>query len=157
MRQATGATWTLQLVIVFTLLFVGYIVLTLNYSRTIKTKNEVISIIEKYDGITDESIKLVNNFLITSNYDAKGTCEQKEGVYGVRILDGSRNSIEVADGSNNYYYCIRKYNGAGKTNYYQVALFYKFNIPVLGDISSFSIKGSTSNFQSYDNLPSISN
>lgn len=157
MRQTVGATWTLQLVVVFILLFVGYIVLTLNYSRTIKIKNEMISIVEKYDGITNQSIGLLNNFLVSSNYNAKGTCENKQGVYGVKILEEGRNTIEEADGTNSYYYCIRKYEGANKTNYYQITLFYKFNLPVIGDLSNFSVKGSTSNFQSHDRLPSISN
>ena len=42
MRQTIGGTWLLQLVIVFIILFVGFIILTLNYSKTVTLKNELI-------------------------------------------------------------------------------------------------------------------
>ena len=45
MRQTIGGTWLLQLMILFILLFVGFIILTLNYSQTINIKNEVITMV----------------------------------------------------------------------------------------------------------------
>ena len=41
----------MQLVIIFTLIFVAFISLTINYTRAFKTKNELVSMIEKYEGI----------------------------------------------------------------------------------------------------------
>ena len=85
MRQTIGQTWIIQLVIVFILLFVGYIVLTLNYSRTVKLKNEITFIIEKYEGLNDYSIGLVNEYLSTNGYSASGYCGTSKtgmGVYG---------------------------------------------------------------------------
>ena len=46
--------------------------------------------------------------------------------------------------------CIKKYDGANTSNYYQITVFYKFNLPVIGNASGFTVKGSTSNFQSND-------
>jgi len=152
MRQTFGGTWTLQLMILFILVFVGYILLTLDYSRTIKVKNEAISIIEKYNGLNDTSITALNTFLSTSGSYTTGVCENEDGVYGSKSLDTNfaSNTLEKADGSREYYYCIRKYPGTGKTNYYQLTLFYRFNLPVLGDIAAFKAIGSTSNFDSDD-------
>ncbi len=148
MRQSVGGTWTLQLVILFILIFVGYIILTLNYSRTIKVKNETISIIEKYNGLNEDSIAAINKFLSISNQTTMGYCKSDAGVYG--STDLYTNVLEPADSSKKYYYCISKFPGTGRTNYYQVTLFYRFNLPVIGSLSNFSVKGSTSNFESND-------
>ena len=55
MRQTIGGTWILMLVIIFILLFSAFIILTLNYSRTVRVKNE-----------------LRNNVSLTSSQDKAG-------------------------------------------------------------------------------------
>ena len=72
MRQTIGATWVFQLVIIFTLIFAAYIALTINYSKSFRIKNEVISIVEKSQGFTDNGIRLVNNYLLSSGYRTMG-------------------------------------------------------------------------------------
>ncbi|CDF11556.1 unknown [Mycoplasma sp. CAG:776] len=152
MRQTIGGTWLLQLMILFILLFVGFIVLTLNYSRTVKIKNELINMFEKYEGLNDASIELVNNYLLYTGYDVEGVCvpngDSETGVYGA--LDLNSTKLEPAREGEKYYYCVKKYKGANTTNYYQITIFYKFNLPIIGDTSSFTIKGTTSNFQAQD-------
>ncbi|MDE5540033.1 MAG: hypothetical protein K2J20_06060 [Bacilli bacterium] len=148
MRQAIGGTWLIQLMILFILLFAGYIILTMNYSKTIKVKNEVVSIIEKYEGINSRSIELINSYLMASGYLTMGTCQSGAGIYG--NSDYTTAVLEEAQAGKKYYYCIKKYKGANITNYYQVTVFYRFNLPVLGDISSFMVKGTTLNFQATD-------
>ena len=148
MRQTIGGTWLLQLMLLFNLLFVGFIILTLNYSKTIKLKNEMINMIEKYEGLNQDSIKLVNNFLSSSGYVVTSKCEAAPGNYGAVSLQSSVLE-EVQEGSK-YYYCVKKYKGANISNYYQITVFYKFNLPIIGDTSKFSIKGTTNNFQNHD-------
>lgn len=143
MRQTIGSTWLLQLMILFILLFVGFIILTLNYSKVIKVKNEVVSIIEKYEGLNENSISLVNRYLSTSGYATTGKCEEKEGVYGALTLDGD--SLKKVDANSTYFYCVKKYQGQNTSKYYQVVLFYKFNLPVIGNASSYTVKGTTTN------------
>lgn len=152
MRSTIGGTWLLGLMIVFIMLFVGFIVLTINYSRTVRIKNEMIDMVEKYEGLNSESIELVNNYLRYTGYDVEGVCvtegESETGVYGSLDLTGT--NLEPAREGVRYYYCIKKYDGANTSNYYQITIFYKFNLPVIGNTSGFTIKGSTSNFQSND-------
>ncbi len=150
MRQSIGGTWLLQLMIVFILLFSGFIILTLNYSRTVKTKNELINMFEKYEGLNTNSIELVNNYLTYTGYSTTGECVDTStpGVYGA--LDLSGRSLETARPDVEYYYCVRKYDGANTTHYYQITIFYKLNLPIVGDISTFSVRGSTSNIISSD-------
>ena len=80
MRQTIGGTWIMQLMILFILLFVGFIILTLNYSKTVKVKNEVVSMFEKYEGLNEESIKLVNEFLLASGYAGMGECNKNKDI-----------------------------------------------------------------------------
>ena len=157
MRQTIGGTWLLQLMIFFILLFVGFIILTLNYSKTVKMKNEVLTIIEKYEGLNEQSIGLINNFLVTSGYSVTGVCvnEDTAGVYGALALQVGNDislGLERAQAGEKYYYCVKKYDGANTSNYYQVTLFYRFNLPIIGDTSRFTIKGTTTNFQSSDSI-----
>ena len=70
MRESIGSTWILQLIIVFILLFVSFLTLSLSYSKSYKVKNETLSVIEKYEGLTQDSVSIINNYLI-HNIDIK--------------------------------------------------------------------------------------
>ena len=64
MRESIGGTWLIGLVITFMLLFVAYLTVMINYSTAFKNKNEVVSIIEKYEGLSSgdtSSIGIINN------------------------------------------------------------------------------------------------
>lgn len=138
------------LMITFIFLFVAFIILTINYSKTIRVKNEVVSIIEKYEGLNDTSVALINNYLRYSGYNATGVCTTsvKRGVYGGLSL--SSTNLEQARPGAKYYYCIQKYRGIKSTTYYQVGVFYKFNLPIIGTAAGFNVRGTTSNFLDSD-------
>ncbi len=147
MRQTFGGTWLMQLMILFILLFVAFIVLSLNYSKTVRIKNQVIGIIEKYEGLNDKSLEIVNSYLVSTNYGVTGVCTKdssQQGLYGALSLDN--NSLEEARPNVKYYYCIKKYRGANTSRYYQLTVFYKFNLPVVGDRGRFMVKGTSTNF-----------
>ena len=59
-----------RLTIIFMLIFVAFLSLSLNYTKAFKIKNEIITTIEKYEGLTSSesktspgSIKIINNYL----------------------------------------------------------------------------------------------
>lgn len=150
MKSASSSTWLLGLVLGFILLFTAYIILTINYSKTVRIKNEMISMVEKYEGLNTNSVQLVNNYLASINYNMKGECtdDNNSGVYGADNLQAT--SLVEAQSGEKYYYCVKKYKGVGTTRYYQVAIFYKFNLPVVGATGNFAVRGVTGNFQSKD-------
>lgn len=152
MRQTIGGTWLLGIMILFILLFVGFIILTLNYARAVRLKNEIVSIVERYEGLNENSLELVNNYLSYNTYSLMGNCTGDtavQGVYGATSLENAE--LEEARPGANYYYCVSKHDGTNTTNYYQITIFYKFNLPIIGDAGRFTIRGTTSNFQSNDN------
>lgn len=149
MRESYGTMWIMGLVLIFTLLFSSFLAVSISYSKSFKVKNEVLNFIEKQEGLTDNAVKLINDYLRNSGYKQKGVCE--EGWTGIKDISsgsGSRSTKEVADGKDKYYYCVKKErisDGAHPFKaYYKVKLFYKFELPVIGDMFNFQVDGQTS-------------
>lgn len=142
MRETIGGTWITQLVIVMMFVFVAFLALSINYSKAFRVKNQVISIIEKNEGIDNETIKMINNYLRNNNQVQTGKCPS--GYYGVNL---SSNTYELANNSKKYSYCFAKISSKtlnfSKRAYYDIKLFLKFNLPVVGDIYTFKIDGET--------------
>lgn len=149
MRETIGTTWIFQLVIAFILIFASYLAIMTNYAKAFKSKNEVVSIIEKYEGLTSGGLKgigIVNNYLSASGYHSKGACTA--GYYGaVRLDDFTPSAFEYVDNNNNkkYYYCVQKvtFTGTKVKSYYNVVLFFNLDLPVLGQLFTFRATGST--------------
>ena len=144
MREAYGGTWITGLVILFTFVFSAFLALSINYSKAFRVKNEVLSILEKKGGATDEAITLINNYLENNNYHLVGDC--KDFDYGVKA-QANDGKIGTAAKGTKYSYCISKIKSKGPNfqdrAYYEVKLFFKFNLPVIGDIFTFDVKGQT--------------
>ncbi len=147
MRESIGGTWLLQLVIVFMLIFVGFLALTINYTKVFKLKNEMLTMIEKYEGVKDESLKIINNYLKANNYGTMHKCDPNINEYGMASLDNTE--LEKVDSNKKYFYCIGKESTKsphlGNRSKYHVKLFLRFNLPIVGDLITFTISGSSIN------------
>lgn len=152
MREAIGGSLLFQIVIVFLLLFAGYICLAINYSKAFKVKNEVVDIIERDGSLEKSTIVKINAYLSESGYFSSGTCPSntegsKSNWFGYSTNETDVNTVSpTVNGVGNY--CIKEMivnaedGGIGK-KYYQVKLFFKFEIPVFGDLFNFSVSGDT--------------
>lgn len=111
------------------------------------------------------TLQAINAYLHGSGYKVKGSCETKNSDdgkwYGINTLDylSKINPEEVRSKTKKYFYCVTKhrshYSGDHRlnANYYEIRLFFKLDIPVLGDIFTFKIEGTTNDiYQSDDNL-----
>lgn len=145
MRESIGASWLFGLIIGITMMFVGYLIVMINYSTVFKVKNEVVSIIEKYEGLTTTSktgsIWIINKYLVNSAYRATGKCPN--GWYGEENIDDSSYGKLTQNNSSNNYYCVNYVNTGSNTGYFEVKLFLKMDIPVLGRLGAFQINGQT--------------
>ena len=148
MRESIGTTWMFSIIIAFTIIFSAFLVLTLSYSKVYKMKNEITSILEKYEGLTPTSAKIINDYIRNSNYRTRGHCQDESlkstmssYSYGLDNLD--YNTLEKANDDETYYYCLNyRHTHSGKI-VYKVTLFYDFNLPILGKIFKYSIIGET--------------
>ena len=68
MKAVSESTWTFQMIIFFMLIFACFLTLVLSYNKAYIIKNRMLSIVEKYEGITSESLKIING----SNVGAAG-------------------------------------------------------------------------------------
>lgn len=146
MRQAIGSTWILQLVIIFMLIFVAFLALSINYTQAFQIKNELTTMIEKYEGVSDGeegTLSIINNYLTYNNYRVMGKCEI--GDFGANNLSNP-SLVEVEEGER-YYYCVRKIDDSTSTlpnrAKYRIRIFFHFSLPVLGDLFTFSVEGTT--------------
>jgi len=146
MRESITGSWEFTIIIIFVLMFTAYLTVAISYYKTFKCKNDVISIIEKKEGINSKSITTINNYLIANNYGSKGRCDA--GYYGATSLQSTGNLEYVSDGdTTKYYYCIQKTSGYSREkpgrSYYDVKLFFSLSLPVIGDIIDFDATGTT--------------
>ena len=72
MREVSGSTWVFQLMIIFILIFACFLCLVINYSKAYQVKNEMLSIIEEYEGVSSTSEEIINNYLQGNAYLAVG-------------------------------------------------------------------------------------
>lgn len=149
MREVSGSTWTFQIIIIFIFIFACFLTLVLNYSKAFTVKNEMISILEKYEGATNESLTIINNYLKENGYKTVSYCP--DGWHGAINLDGGASSVEEADPNKKYYYCFIEGSATGQiyTNgktFNQIKVFYKFNLPFIGELVTFQVRGRTNSY-----------
>lgn len=142
MRETIGSTWIYQLVIVFILIFVSFLILSLSYSKAYKNKNEVIDIIERNEGVNKETVGTINNYLFYNGYRIKNYCPRENGWLGSTDIEKSK-ALSVANPGTKYYYCVRRRAGSKNMVYYEVKIFFKFNLPIVQNVGTFTIDGST--------------
>ncbi|MBQ8659295.1 MAG: hypothetical protein IJ475_00445 [Bacilli bacterium] len=168
MKESIGNMWLIGLMVTFILIFVAYIIVTIDYNRTYKMKNEILTIIEKKHGITNytgvpgtssitgESVTVnsgtlqtINAFLYGSAYDMKGKCPKSETGkvtwYGVDNIENTNALVPTSQASldKNYYYCFARYDIKGSKTYYRIRIFFRLDFPVIGDLLKFDVDGTT--------------
>ena len=107
------------------------------------------------------ALRTINAYLANSNYKAKGTCDPEDGISGQKwigikelkydnISTGNYGTIlEYSPAeTKSYHYCISRFK-TGRVNeyyssaFYEVQLFYKFEIPVLRELLPVRVVGIT--------------
>ena len=155
MREAIGGTWLFQIVIVFILLFTGFMCLSINRSKAFRVKNQIIETIESYNGID-----------LNKEYEEGGTGAIVDIVSYIK--DNSYRTVGVSPGNEykcfnrdgkstntNPVFCIEAVSASDKSGisddykeltnmvYYRVVVFYQLDLPVFHDLFNFRVVGAT--------------
>ena len=150
MREAIGGTWIFQIVIVFILLFTGFMCLSINRSKAFSVKDKIIQTLQSYNGVNEEAITDIVDYIKENSY-------RTTGVYPDEITNGAcynRNGEQV---TSNPVFCIEPYNvkdvacSEGGTcfnelpdmYYYRVIVFYQLDLPIFHDLFNFKMVGDT--------------
>lgn len=155
MREAIGGTWLFQIVIVFILLFAGYMCLSINHSKAFSIKSEIIESLSRNGGVNEDEI---SDILSKASYRTSGDCRKfnekdADAWYG---YDRNGKSVDNATAT----FCIRKIDARDKGDgladelpdmyYYQVRVFYQLDLPVFNSLFSFTVKGDTTLLYNHD-------
>lgn len=163
MREAIGGTWLFQIVIVFVLLFAGFMCLTINQSKAFNVKDRIIQTIQSYNGIdlesecqegdTNNPLCDISSYLIDSAYRTTGDCNSISANDGYSYVGFSKEGTKA---QKNAAFCIAKISSGGidadnnfaselpsSVAYYRVVVFYQLDLPIFHDLFNFKIKGDT--------------
>ena len=132
MREAIGGTWIFSIVIVFIVLFSGYLAVSVNYSKAFKVKNQIITIIEQNEGLNSSAQDEINSYLSGVGYFVYNDCAENEKGYEPNLANTG------------YKYCVsKKESGEGTLvkTYYTVRVFFRLDLPVIGGLFTFPVSG----------------
>ena len=157
MKESISGIALFNIVIVFVILFTGYVSLSINYSKAYNVKNEILNIIKNQGGVCTSDVASSDNnchnfkvqitdYFSEANYRSLGDCDA--GFVGYN-RDGDVIGLEAENAA----ICIKGINANGDgtaTNselpnsvYYQVEVFYQLDLPIFSKMFEFSIKGET--------------
>ena len=148
MKESIAQSFIISLILFFFGILVLLLFGSINYSKAYKAKNRIITIIEKYGSLTDDAKKEISDNLQKGGYQTVlertniGTKCQKF----VKNLGCAKLVYPVAGdgtGGRHHQYCVIEVNSSSIGNYYQVITFMKFNVPIIGDVLEFPVKGET--------------
>lgn len=139
MREAIGGTWLLGLVLTFIVFFTSFLALSVNYSKAFGVKNTIVDLLGKYEGNNCNSRSEIKDYLTSTGYLVPGYCTTDYTGYNI---DGT----EVGSGKKAYYCIENKEVNSMSTlskKYYKIMVFFKIDLPMVGDLTTFRIKGET--------------
>ena len=138
MREAIGGTWLFGLVITFIVFFDSFLAVSINYSKAFNVKNNIVDLISKYEGNNCNAREKIGEYLSRVGYLVTGKCEDSAIGYDLK-------GTKVDSGK--AYFCVNKNDTLNTTSikkdYYTVSIFFKIDLPIVGDLTKFTIKGDT--------------
>ncbi len=145
MRESIGGTWLLGFVVLFIVLFSGYLAVSINYTKAFKVKNQIINLIEQNEGFRTSSF---GNIASVSNDQLSSSDRTEDKIYYyIKDIGYATTSIESDKCSDygTYYtggYCVRRVCTANGV-YYKVTSFIKFELPLIWTSFTIPIHGET--------------
>jgi len=158
MREAIGGTFLFQIVIVFIMLFTGFMCLTINRSKAYSVKDQIVKTIQSYNGIdltSSYSEDKVDAFYDIVDY-IKFSSYRNTGV----VPEDDNYSCYNREGkpvSKNPVFCIAAkhidqeacpegaecFSELPDMIYYRVVVFYQLDLPIFHDFFNFRVVGDT--------------
>ena len=141
MKEAIGQVFSLEFIVFFLLLLMGFLAFSVNYTKAFRVKNEIRSIIQKNEGLTEAAVGDIESYMGTVSYtqadEFNDWCETN-GLKVCRTGEGAFcYAVETSDK-----YGTRLNTTNNKTEniaaYYTIYTFVNINIPVLNKLLPFT-------------------
>lgn len=124
MRESIGGALLLKLVMFFVVVYVAFFAIAINYAITFRVKNQIINLIEAYEGIENAS-EHIEDYI------------SQVGYFRTAVGDVSYNNADCSNG-----YCIDEISTV-RGKYYKVTTYVTFDFPILGKFANFPVTGET--------------
>lgn len=146
MREAIGGTWLFGLVLTFIVFFASFLAVSINYSKAFNVKNNIVDLISKYEGNNPCAREKISNYLKQTGYLVTGGCPEADE-NGCMYIGYNQNGEELPNQNDRAYFWISKDSTDNSDildkQFYRVAIFFKIDLPIIGNLTSFPIKGET--------------
>jgi len=148
-KDAISSTVIIQIILIFLVIINSYLAFSVNYTKAFRIKNNIVSIIEENEGLTDiakvrvEELMLGAGYSIARDYiDRCGTGSLAGYIPIYNNAGGYCVKVNLADNTGTYG------DGAYVGAYYSVVTFISIDVPILNKVfpvfaDVFSIKGET--------------
>lgn len=117
MREAIGGAFLLKLMVIFIILYNSLLAIAVNYAIAFRVKNQIINIIEQYEGCIGAGDR-VKNYVNSVGYYRAGTVTEKS-------------------------YNVTATYVPNRGTYYKVTTYIKFDFPWIGQYFRANIIGET--------------
>lgn len=139
MKEAVGGLGITQIVIVFLLVFAAYISISINMNKAQKVKDEVVSIIQKNNGLNDGAKQQIRSYMATVGYRTTGDCEDpwvgfNESYTNKPLFCYKEVSLDATNNEQTQF---------PESAYYEVKVFFALDVPVLNNVFKFQLTGAT--------------
>lgn len=151
MKESIGVLSLTNIVILFILLFTGYLCISLNQTKAYNVKNEIISIIQKNGGLDSNAINDISNYMATVGYRSTGKCDVDTD--NSTVTNFSISQSGKLDNGTSGMICIARHNVNDnmpdptgqfpKAAYYDVKVFFALDMPIINNVFNFNLKGNT--------------
>lgn len=138
MREAIGSTFIYNIIIVFIVITVAFLVATLSYMKAFKVNGTIAKSIERFEGYNSLSVKDIENSMDTLGYHQNVKNEScpihkhKGVVY-----------TPITEFQTNYRYCIYEYPVENGYFIYGILTYIKMDIPIAGGAFSLPVYSET--------------
>lgn len=132
MRDAFGGAFMIKVMLIFLGIYIAFMAVALNYAKAFRVKNQIINIIEQYEGYdkkaTDntEVRDIIGSYLDNMGYNVQIQCD----------------SVSQTSSCDTRGYRVEKIE-TSKGNYYAVETYIKLELPFLNINITIPINGET--------------
>lgn len=144
LRNSINGAWLFGIVLTFMAFFIAFITISINYSKAYEMKTKMVTVIEQYDGVNPLTVEILNKIGKAYGYRRASNCKVKDGEKFVGIRDG----VARVNPEGPQHICITRELREGDTYtddkyYYNLEVFFGFELPLFGDIFTFRVDGET--------------
>jgi hypothetical protein len=145
MKESIGYTVTLNIMIVFITIVVGFLCAALIYFKSNKVSNIITTAIEKYEGYNTSAINEINRNLRSIGYGSHAiSCDDIVNDKVVATAQNPYGACNLVSDKNNNSYCVYKcLETNGEYYFYKIRTNMMLNVPIINDILDIPIYSNT--------------